>query len=402
MFIPLSQQWMAGHGSLEISLERPLGASTWIERVVVYSRSMHAIKALSSVKFGTMPRSARGPAEALHRVWRRCWRTSGSCSAHSPPARSRPTVAHAGRLLSRPWGRRIRRPARPGRGSDHRDISQLLVRGQAIEARASRCSRSALPLLPGHCSTPWPVHASSASSLAERPTRGPFCSAVRWLICRGCLGSTTPELEDMYGKVQACGIHSTPPARSELRLRRLPGRQLVRGSTRQSGARDRGAAAQQVGHPAGHRQVWLPGPASQSQALVQRVVARQVPRTSRWAAPGARDLPSRRHSSSTTAWMKPTSARSNWARSARRSLRPQNWWMEFVSHQRDRTLEEVFQRHDEGLAKTHEDERQARIRAWDEGRQAAMRAPPGYGSTRHRACQEIGLPGCNQEGTIKQ
>src|SRR6185437_6197444 len=32
----------------------------------------------------------------------------------------------------------------------------------------------------------------------------------------------------------------------------------------------------------------------------------------------------------------------------------------------------------------------------------STRAPPGYGSTRHRACQEIGLPGCNQEGTIKQ
>jgi len=71
LFVPLSQPWTAGHGSLEICLERPDGAATWIERILVYPRIMHAIKASSSIKFGAMPRTVFGMrtrAEALQKL----------------------------------------------------------------------------------------------------------------------------------------------------------------------------------------------------------------------------------------------------------------------------------------------------------------------------------------------
>jgi len=65
MFVPLGQRWMEGHGSLEIHLERPRSVTTWIDGIVVYPRTMHAIKALSAIKFGRLPGTVRGMQKRL-------------------------------------------------------------------------------------------------------------------------------------------------------------------------------------------------------------------------------------------------------------------------------------------------------------------------------------------------
>lgn len=65
MFIPLGQRWMEGHGSLEIRLKRPRGASTWVDSIIAYPRTMHAIKALSSINFARLPCTIRGMQQRL-------------------------------------------------------------------------------------------------------------------------------------------------------------------------------------------------------------------------------------------------------------------------------------------------------------------------------------------------
>lgn len=55
---------MEGYGSVEIRLERPTAcsaaAAAWIEGIVVYPRTMHVIKALSSIKFSRLPGTVLG------------------------------------------------------------------------------------------------------------------------------------------------------------------------------------------------------------------------------------------------------------------------------------------------------------------------------------------------------
>ena len=371
MFIPLSQQWMAGHGSLEISLERPLGASTWIERVVVYSRSMHAIKALSSVKFGTMPRSAQGLRKrftVLEALLADLWQLFGPQPAGSKPAycgaRWEVTLAS----LGPPDPKNL-----PGLAEARTiaDISQLLVRGQAIEAPGIEVQQ----ISADHYFRP--LQHAMACAREQRIFSGRAANEGTFLQCcamadlQSMFGIYNPELEDMYGKVQNVWDPPVrPPARSELRL--LPCLAVSSFEAR------RGRVAPEI-------EELPPSKLAILQDIVKYGCLVPHPR-----AKHSCNVSSRGKCLAHRGGLHP--ARETYLEAAlvlydcldetykrkeqlgevgSRSLRPQNWWMEFVSHQRDRTLEEVFQRHDEGLAKTHEDERQARIRAWDEGRQAA-------------------------------
>ena len=215
MFIPLSQPWMAGHGSLEICLERPEGATTWMERILIYPRIMHAIKASSSIKFGAMPRTTRGMQTRVGALETMAGEVS-SMLGHDQPA------ADGNSQQEAKCGARIEaRVASFGRPDPQnvpglvavqtlQHISQLLVRGQAIEASGIdvvmvSAERYFLPLR--HALTCVREQRIFTGRLSGDSTHLQHCVMAD---LQSMFGIYNSELKDMYGKVENVWI--PPPA----------------------------------------------------------------------------------------------------------------------------------------------------------------------------------------------